>query len=149
MVAREGQILKLLGGNDKSFFIPVYQREYSWFRDNCERLIQVSYEINHDNVLYKELVKRIPDDAMNYFKAYMFEVEKNLPKFLIRDDMEENFKIKNKSSEGIDEVQDELETILLELPLEERLEMLDFFITMQPFNQLKDKYEEIKKKVLQ
>ena len=110
---------------------------------------EVSYEINHDNVLYKELVKRIPDDAMNYFKAYMFEVEKNLPKFLIRDDMEENFKIKNKSSEGIDEVQDELETILLELPLEERLEMLDFFITMQPFNQLKDKYEEIKKKVLQ
>lgn len=110
---------------------------------------EVSYEINHDNVLYKELIKRIPADAMNYFKAYMFEVEKNLPKFLIRDDMEENFKIKNKSSEGIDEVQEELETILLDLPLEERLEMLDFFIAMQPFNQLKDKYEEIKKKVLQ
>lgn len=109
----------------------------------------VSYEINHDNALYKELVKRIPNDAIKYFTAYMFEVEKNLPKFLIRDDMVENFNIKNKSSEGIDEVQEELESILLGLPMEDRIEMLDFFIKIQPFNALMDNYDEIKKKVTQ
>ena len=108
----------------------------------------ISYEINKDNVLYKELIKRIPADAMRYFNSYMFEVEKNLPKFLIRDDMEENLNIINRTSEGIEEVQEELEKILCDLPLEEREEMLDFFITMQPFDSLKDKYDEIKKKVL-
>lgn len=108
----------------------------------------ISYEINKDNVLYKELIKRIPADAMCYFNSYMFEVEKNLPKFLIRDDMEENLNIINRTSEGIEEVQEELEKILFDLPLEEREEMLDFFITMQPFDGLKDKYDEIKKKVL-
>jgi len=108
----------------------------------------ISYEINKDNVLYKELIKRIPADAMRYFNSYMFEVEKNLPKFLIRDDMEENLNIINRTSEGIEEVQEELEKILFDLPLEEREEMLDFFITMQPFDSLKDKYDEIKKKVL-
>lgn len=108
----------------------------------------VSYEINKDNALYKELIKRIPKDAMQYFKAYIFEVEKNLPKFLIRDDMEENLNILNRTSEGIEEVQEELEKILFELPLNERIEMLDFFIVMPPFDSLKDKYDDIKKKVL-
>ncbi len=108
----------------------------------------ISYEINKDNVLYKELIKRIPADAMRYFNSYIFEVEKNLPKFLIRDDMEENLNIINRTSEGIEEVQEELEKILFDLPIEEREEMLDFFITMQPFDSLKDKYDEIKKKVL-
>ena len=43
---------------------------------------------------------------------------------------------------------DELLTILNDLPVSEREQMLDFFIKMQPFDQLKNKYSEIKGKVL-
>ena len=39
MIARENLISKLLEGNDKSFFIPVYQREYSWTEANCKTLL--------------------------------------------------------------------------------------------------------------
>lgn len=48
MIAREFTILKLLEGNDKSFFSPVYQREYSWTKSNCEKLIQdINYVIEN------------------------------------------------------------------------------------------------------
>ena len=109
---------------------------------------EVSYEINKDNILYKEIISRLPDDAIPFFKSYIYEIEKNLPKFIIRDDMAENLKIINKTSEGLDEIEDELLTILNDLPVSEREQMLDFFIKMQPFDQLKNKYSEIKGKVL-
>lgn len=109
---------------------------------------EVSYEINKDNILYKEILSRLPKDLIPFFKSYIYEIEKNLPKFIIRDDMAENLKILNKTSEGLDEIEDELLTILNDLPVSERLQMLDFFINIQPFEQLKNKYDEIKKKVL-
>ena len=73
---------------------------------------EVSYEINKDNPLYSKLIGMIPEEAIPFFKSYMYEVEKNLPKFIIRDDLEENIKIRNKSSEGLDEVEEELLEIL-------------------------------------
>lgn len=109
---------------------------------------EVSYEINKENVLYIELTKRLPENCLPLFKSYIFEIEKNLPKFIIRDDMVENLKIRNKMSEGIDEVREELETIVLQLPMDERLEVLDYFINIQPFDQLKSLYKEIREKVL-
>lgn len=49
MIARESHILKLLGGTDKSFFIPVYQREYSWLEENCSRLMQdIAFVVEHN-----------------------------------------------------------------------------------------------------
>lgn len=39
MNAHEYSILKLLEGNDKFFYIPVYQREYSWGEGECETLL--------------------------------------------------------------------------------------------------------------
>lgn len=109
---------------------------------------EVSYVINKENILYKKIIENLPINVIPYFKSYIYEIEKNLPKFIIRDDMEENIKIRNKTSEGLDEIQEELETIVSNLPFAERLEMLDFFITIPPFDQLKNNYDEIKKKVL-
>lgn len=49
MIARENYILNLLEGNSKSFFIPVYQREYSWDENYCRRLIQdLDFSIEHN-----------------------------------------------------------------------------------------------------
>lgn len=109
---------------------------------------EVSYEINKENILYSEIINRLPKDCIPFFKSYIYEIEKNLPKFIIRDDMVENLKIRNKMSEGIDEVREELETIILQLPVDERLVILDYFINIQPFEQLKSYYDEIKEKVL-
>lgn len=109
----------------------------------------VSYEINKENILYKELIKHIPNDAQCYLKAYIYEVEKNLPKFLIRDDMVENINIRNKAAEGLDEMQQELEDLLCLLPLEKRLEMLDSFMSSPVYSCLKLKYDEIRKKVME
>ena len=47
MIARENFILNLIEGNNKSFFIPVYQRDYSWTEENCIRLIQdIQYAVD-------------------------------------------------------------------------------------------------------
>lgn len=51
MIARENFISKLLDGNDKFFYIPVYQREYSWGISNCDTLLNdlkflVKHELN-------------------------------------------------------------------------------------------------------
>ena len=109
---------------------------------------EVSYEINKENALYLEILRRLPKDSISFFKAYIYEIEKNLPKFIIRDDMAENLLIKNKTSEGIDEVREELESILFGAQIEERVFLLDFLINIQPFDQLKKVYSDIKKKVL-
>ncbi len=39
MIAKESSIIKLIEGEDKTFFIPVYQRRYSWEKQNCKKLI--------------------------------------------------------------------------------------------------------------
>ncbi len=40
MKANENKILRLLSGADKRFIIPVYQRPYSWKKDNCIQLMK-------------------------------------------------------------------------------------------------------------
>lgn len=108
---------------------------------------EVSYEINKDNPLYSKLISMIPVDAIPFFNSYMYEVEKNLPKFIIRDDLEENIKIRNKSAEGLDEVEEELLEILYNTDKNDRIKLLDYFIQLDSFSVLKPKYDEIRKKV--
>ncbi len=38
MKANEGELYRFLEGSDKKFVIPVYQRAYSWKKDQCELL---------------------------------------------------------------------------------------------------------------
>lgn len=40
MKASENQILRFINGSDKNFIIPVYQRPYSWKKENCVQLIK-------------------------------------------------------------------------------------------------------------
>lgn len=40
MKASEKTILRFMDGQDKRFVIPVYQRPYSWKRENCAQLIK-------------------------------------------------------------------------------------------------------------
>lgn len=40
MKANENNILRFIGGTDKKFIIPVYQRPYSWKKDNCVQLMK-------------------------------------------------------------------------------------------------------------
>lgn len=40
MKASENNFLHFIGGPDKNFIIPVYQRSYSWKRENCARLLK-------------------------------------------------------------------------------------------------------------
>lgn len=108
---------------------------------------EVSYEINKDNPLYSKIISMLPADAIPFFNSYMYEVEKNLPKFIIRDDMEENIKIRNKSSEGIDEVEEELLEILYRTDKNDRIMLLDYFIQLDSFAVLKPRYSDIRKKV--
>lgn len=39
MKANEDSMLKFMDGSDMKFIIPVYQRPYSWKKDNCEQLL--------------------------------------------------------------------------------------------------------------
>jgi len=49
MVAKEGEILELLGGRNKCFYIPVYQRKYSWMEKHCIQLIQdIKFAVNNN-----------------------------------------------------------------------------------------------------
>lgn len=49
MKANESQLLRLLDGNDKKFIIPVYQRPYSWKKDNCAQLMKDLKEVYKNN----------------------------------------------------------------------------------------------------
>lgn len=40
MEANKNTLLRLLDGNDKEFIIPVYQRPYSWKKENCVQLMK-------------------------------------------------------------------------------------------------------------
>lgn len=40
MKANENNILRFIGGTDKKFIIPVYQRPYSWKKENCVQLMK-------------------------------------------------------------------------------------------------------------
>lgn len=47
-------LLKVLDGSDKKLFIPVYQRNYDWKRDNCE-------------LLFNDLIKLIKTGKKSHF----------------------------------------------------------------------------------
>ena len=59
MDARASSIIRFLEGNDKKFIIPVYQRPYSWKKQNCEQLIKDLkdvYENNYESHFFGSLV---------------------------------------------------------------------------------------------
>lgn len=49
MQAGEKGILKFMDGHDKKFIIPVYQRPYSWKRDNCLQLMKDLADVYKNN----------------------------------------------------------------------------------------------------
>ena len=49
MQAGEKGILKFMDGHDKKFIIPVYQRPYSWKRDNCLQLMKDLKDVYKNN----------------------------------------------------------------------------------------------------
>ncbi len=54
MDAKEISMFRFLDGTDKKFIIPVYQRAYSWKRENCE-------------VLFKDLMNVYKNNYMSHF----------------------------------------------------------------------------------
>ena len=40
MTPQEYKLLKLLSNNDVTFFIPPYQRNYEWDREQCEAALR-------------------------------------------------------------------------------------------------------------
>lgn len=59
MNAKEGLITRLLEGSDKKFIIPVYQRPYSWKKENCALLFQdlmSTYQKGYDKHFFGGIV---------------------------------------------------------------------------------------------
>ncbi|MDY5577261.1 MAG: DUF262 domain-containing protein, partial [Lachnospiraceae bacterium] len=59
MKANESQLLRLLDGNDKKFIIPVYQRPYSWKKENCAQLmkdLKDVYKYNYSSHFFGSIV---------------------------------------------------------------------------------------------
>ena len=59
MNAKEGLITRLLEGSDKKFIIPVYQRPYSWKKENCALLFQdlmTTYQKGYDKHFFGGIV---------------------------------------------------------------------------------------------
>lgn len=51
MDAKEISMFRFLDGADKKFIIPVYQRAYSWKRENCASLLKDLMNVyEHDHV---------------------------------------------------------------------------------------------------
>lgn len=49
MKASESKILRFIDGGDKKFIIPVYQRPYSWKKDNCIQLMKDLKDVIYSN----------------------------------------------------------------------------------------------------
>ncbi len=49
MDAKEISMFRFLDGIDKKFIIPVYQRSYSWKRENCELLLKDLINVYENN----------------------------------------------------------------------------------------------------
>ena len=59
MKANENKILRLLSGDDKQFIIPVYQRAYSWKKENCIQLMKDLKDVceyNYDSHFFGSIV---------------------------------------------------------------------------------------------
>ena len=59
MNAKESYIYRFLDGADKKFIIPVYQRPYSWKKQDCELLLSdllAVYEKNYTSHFFGSIV---------------------------------------------------------------------------------------------
>lgn len=59
MKANENNILRFIGGTDKKFIIPVYQRPYSWKKENCVQLLKDLkdvYTFNYESHFFGSIV---------------------------------------------------------------------------------------------
>lgn len=59
MKANENNILRFIGGADKKFIIPVYQRPYSWKKENCVQLLKDLkdvYRCNYESHFFGSIV---------------------------------------------------------------------------------------------
>lgn len=59
MDASKNNMLRLISGPDKKFIIPVYQRPYSWKKENCEQLLKdlkEVYERKHQSHFFGSVV---------------------------------------------------------------------------------------------
>lgn len=59
MKANENNILRFIGGTDKKFIIPVYQRPYSWKKENCVQLLKDLkdvYMFNYESHFFGSIV---------------------------------------------------------------------------------------------
>ena len=54
MIANEGYLVRFLDGGDKKFIIPVYQRNYSWKKSNCELLFKDLIGVYKDKQVFWE-----------------------------------------------------------------------------------------------
>ena len=66
MNAQENKLVRFLEGHDKTFVIPVYQRNYDWKKDNCIRLIDDLKELaitNRKSHFFGSLVVIYNDDG--------------------------------------------------------------------------------------
>ena len=61
MRANEKNLLRFLEGTDKSFVIPVYQRNYDWKKANCKQL-------------FDDLLKVIDDNYRTHFMGSMVHI---------------------------------------------------------------------------
>lgn len=73
MDGKATKLVKYLDGSDKRFVIPVYQRNYSWKRENCRQL-------------YDDLVKLIINDRdMHFFGSLVSVNNGKFEEYLIID----------------------------------------------------------------
>lgn len=59
MKANASNILRFMAGTDKKFIIPVYQRPYSWKKDNCSQLLKDLkdvYNFNYSSHFFGSIV---------------------------------------------------------------------------------------------
>jgi len=108
---------------------------------------QVNYELNRESSLFKKIYDEIDSSLLPYFEAYLKQIEKNLPKFKIKDDIEENFKFLNNVAETRDDLKKELIEILRDVNSNNKEELLKYLINQKRYEILKDDLESIMKEI--
>lgn len=108
---------------------------------------QVSYELNKDNPFFTKLYNEISPDLLPYLEVYLKQIERNLPKFKIKDDIEENYSFINKVAESEDDLKQEVIAMLREINTINRDDLLMYLINQERYKCLKDRIDEIKKEL--
>lgn len=108
----------------------------------------VSYELSKENTLYTKLYEEINSELLPYFEAYLLQIEKNLPKFKIKDDVEANYVFQNKVAETEDDLKNELISIVNEISCSNREELLLTLLNQERYKSLIHRIEDIKKELI-